>query len=139
MSNTNLISNMNYRRRFNEINKEPFTNDIQSAANHDATPTFLYAMKLFILAYFCMIGIDMIYNCFIIIKMKVGKKNIIEEPNSPDMTPPTPPTTPIRATKLNRRPKTPPAPKKAAPGPMEGRITRSQTARRRKKGLDLFA
>lgn len=138
MSNTDLISNMNYRRRFNEINKESFKDDIQSSANHDATPTFIYPLKLFILAYFLMIGFEIIFHYFIIIKTKLGGKNIIEEPNSPDMTPPAPPTTPTRAIKLNH-PSTspPPAPKKEKYTFRP--VTRSMSTRRRKTGLNLFA
>ena len=158
MPNIALISNMNFRRRFNEINKESLSESI-SPANHDATPTFLYALKLFILAYFCMIAIDVILHYITImrIKMRIQKEQESpdfnpspeQEPESPDLTPLTPPSTP----ELNKSGmKTPPgAPKKnklSKSGlilnveeckPVASR-TRSMTNRhRRKRGLDLFS
>ena len=97
-------------RLINKINKESFKDVIP--ANHDANPTFLYALKLFILAYLLMIGINVIYYCVVFIKKKLAG---IEEQNSPT-TPPTP-----KKGKPNFRP-----------------VTRSMAARRRKTGLNLF-
>ena len=156
MPNIALISNMNFRRRFNEVNKESFS-ELISPANHDATPSFIYAMKLFILAYFCMIAIDIIINYIIIARFKLGKTKEPEspdvtptpeqEPESPDLTPLTPPSTP----ELNKNEvKTPPpAPKKIKlssyvssvknSAPVSSRTRSMTNRRRRKRGLDLFS
>jgi hypothetical protein len=125
MSNKDLISNMKYRRRFNEISKESFKDVIPN--NHDANPTFIYALKLFILAYLLMIGINVIYYCVVFIKKNLAGG--IEEQNSP--------TTPTRV-KLNLQSTSPPpTPKKGKPNFRP--VTRSMAARRRKTGLNLFA
>ncbi len=147
MPDITLLSNMNYRRRFNAINKEPFPDSI-SSANHDATPSFLYALKLFILAYFCMIGIDIICKYILIAKINLRKKKEPvspdlsptpeQEPESPDFTPPTPLSTPEPTPKKQLNP--PPAPKKAEKTKNMFRpITRSMTSHVRKRGLDLFS
>ena len=158
MSNTALISNMNFRRRFNEINKESLPDSI-SPANHDATPTMLYALKLFILAYFCMIAIDIILNYISIIRINMRKTKQPEspdfspspdqEPDSPDLTPLTPLSTPEMKFKKSNSP--PGAPKKIKLSKSASSLkvedftpvayrTRSMTnRRRRKRGLDLFS
>ena len=150
-----MLSNMNYRRRFNAINKEPFPVSI-SPANHDATPSFLYAIKLFILAYFCMIGIDIICKYILIAKINLRKKKepvspdlsptTEQEPESPDFTPPTPLSTPVSTpvstpeTTPKKQLNPPPAPKKAEKTKNMFRpITRSMTSHVRKRGLDLFS
>ena len=48
MPNIALISNMNYRRRFNSMSKESFTETdmIESTANNDDIPTVVYTIKL---------------------------------------------------------------------------------------------
>ena len=124
MSNTNLISNMNYRRRFNSMSKESFTETdmIESTANNDDIPTVVYTIKLFILAYFSMIAIDIMINIVYLI-IYLNDKSRMEknkEPKSPDTTPPTPPASP--ASPNTTRP-----------------VTRSMSTRRRKKGLNLFS
>lgn len=121
MPNIALISNMNYRRRFNSMSKESFTETdmIESTANNDDIPTVVYTIKLFILAYFSMIAIDIMINIVYLI-IYLNDKSRMEknkEPNSPDVTPPTPP----------------PSPNTTRP------VTRSMSTRRRKKGLNLFS
>ena len=127
MPNIALISNMNYRRRFNSMSKESFTETdmIESTANNDDIPTVVYTIKLFILAYFSMIAIDIMINIVYLI-IYLNDKSRMEknkEPNSPDMTPPTPPASPA----------SPASPNTTRP------VTRSMSTRRRKKGLNLFS
>jgi len=127
MPNIALISNMNYRRRFNSMSKESFTETdmIESTANNDDIPTVVYTIKLFILAYFSMIAIDIMINIVYLI-IYLNDKSRMEknkEPNSPDTTPPTPPPSPA----------SPASPNTTRP------VTRSMSTRRRKKGLNLFS
>ena len=127
MPNIGLISNMNYRRRFNSMSKESFTETdmIESTANNDDIPTVVYTIKLFILAYFSMIAIDIMINIVYLI-IYLNDKSRMEknkEPNSPDTTPPTPPPSPA----------SPASPNTTRP------VTRSMSTRRRKKGLNLFS
>lgn len=133
MPNIGLISNMNYRRRFNSMSKESFTETdmIESTANNDDIPTVVYTIKLFILAYFSMIAIDIMINIVYLI-IYLNDKSRMEknkEPNSPDMTPPTPPPSPASPAS----PPSPPSPNTTRP------VTRSMSTRRRKKGLNLFS
>ena len=127
MPNIALISNMNYRRRFNSMSKESFTETdmIESTANNDDIPTVVYTIKLFILAYFSMIAIDIMINIVYLI-IYLNDKSRMEknkEPNSPDTTPPTPPPSPA----------SPASPNTTRP------VTRSMSTRRRKKGLNLIS
>ena len=127
MPNIALILNMNYRRRFNSMSKESFTETdmIESTANNDDIPTVVYTIKLFILAYFSMIAIDIMINIVYLI-IYLNDKSRMEknkEPNSPDTTPPTPPPSPA----------SPASPNTTRP------VTRSMSTRRRKKGLNLFS
>ena len=133
MPNIGLISNMNYRRRFNSMSKESFTETdmIESTANNDDIPTVVYTIKLFILAYFSMIAIDIMINIVYLI-IYLNDKSRMEknkEPNSPDTTPPTPPPSPASPAS----PPSPPSPNTTRP------VTRSMSTRRRKKGLNLFS
>jgi len=109
------------------MSKESFTETdmIESTANNDDIPTVVYTIKLFILAYFSMIAIDIMINIVYLI-IYLNDKSRMEknkEPNSPDTTPPTPPPSPA----------SPASPNTTRP------VTRSMSTRRRKKGLNLFS
>ena len=151
MPNIALMSNMNFRRRFNEINNklnsETDNKLIISKAEIKDKPTFLYALRLFIWAYILMMAVDITVFYIVLFKRKMCDRKTNNEINnetifSPDMTPKAPPSTPESRSEA----KTPPwAPKKMKlPKSREQYhrpVTRSMTnesRRLRKRGLNLF-
>ena len=135
-----LLSNMNYRRRFNtdmhtDMHKKE--EGLYTSNSIKETPTITYVIKMFILAYFSMMAIDIILYAYMKYYMK--DPPIMPQPLPTTPPPASPPTTPPPIKKERHLKNIEYKEKKNTE-----RLTRSMSAHqlrqrnRKKKGLDLF-